>query len=175
MDKNVKEVKRVNVRAGDKVLVIAGKCKGKSGKVEKVIPETNRCVVTGINMVIKHKKARSQTQKSERKETEGTIDISNVMIICPKCDKATRVSHAVKDNVKHRVCKKCGEVIDKKYVKPKKKDVADDKKEAEGEAEKKTEKKPLVRREVKHTAESIIKKPAKPVAKTSFHRNMGGE
>ena len=171
----VKEVKKVNVRTGDKVVVISGKGKGKTGKVEKVIAEKNRCVVTGVNMVVKHKKARSQTQKSERKTTEGTIDISNVMIVCPKCDKATRVGNEIKDKAKHRVCKKCGEVLDKKYVKPKKKDIADDKKGAETETDKKTDKKPLARREVRHTAESTIKKPTKGMTKTSFHRNMGGE
>jgi large subunit ribosomal protein L24 len=174
MNKNIKVIKKVNVRTGDKVLVISGKSKGKTGKVEKVIPEDNRCVVSGINMVIKHKKARSQTQKSERKEVEGTIDISNVMIVCPKCDKATRIGNEVRGGAKHRICKKCGEILDKKYVKPKKKDVADEKKETEGE-EKKAEKKVLTRREVKHTAESTIKKPSKVTAKTAFHRNMGGE
>ena len=113
-------------------------------------------------------------RQSGRTKEEGTIDISNVMIICPRCDKATRVSSVIKDNVKHRVCKKCGEVLDKKYVKPKKKDLTDGKKEAEGE-EKKAEKKVLARREVKHTAESVIKKPSKVTSKTAFHRNMGGE
>jgi large subunit ribosomal protein L24 len=170
-----KKYSNVNVRVGDTVLVISGKDKGKKGKVENVNPETNRCVVTGVNMVIKHKKARSQTQKSERKSIEGTIDISNVMIICPKCDKATRVSNTRKDGIKHRICKKCGEVLDKKYIKPKKKDIADDKKEAEPE-DKKAEKKPLQRREVKHTAESVIKKPTSTVKpSTKLPRKMGGE
>jgi large subunit ribosomal protein L24 len=173
--KKEKEIKKVNVRVGDTVVVISGKGKGKKGKVENVDMETNRCVVTGVNMVIKHKKARSQTQKSERKSIEGTIDISNVMIVCPKCDKATRVGSSKKDGVKHRVCKKCGEVIDKKYVKPKKKDTADEKKEAEAE-EKTTEKKPLQRREVKHTAESVIKKPTATIKpSTKLPRKMGGE
>jgi large subunit ribosomal protein L24 len=172
--KKVKVIKKVNVRVGDTVLVLSGKDKGKTGKVEKVFSETNRCVVTGVNMVIKHKKARSQTQKNERKETEGTIDISNVMIVCPKCDRAIRIAHEIRDNVKHRVCRKCGEILDKKYVKPKKKDTADDKKEAETE-EKKPEKKPLARREVKHTAESTIKKPTNITSVKQFHRNLGGE
>jgi large subunit ribosomal protein L24 len=171
----IKTVKKVNVRVGDTVLVISGKDKGKKGKVEQVYSETNRCVVTGVNMVVKHKKARSQTQKSERKTMEGTIDISNVMIICPKCDKATRIGHAVKDSSKHRICKKCGEVLDKKYVKPKKKDAAQEQKELKDE-QKKTEKKPLARREVKHTAESVIKKPAVTIKpSTKLPRKMGGE
>jgi ribosome-binding protein aMBF1 (putative translation factor) len=97
------------------------------------------------------------------------------MIVCPRCDRATRVAHIEKDNSKHRVCKKCGEVLDKKYVKPKKKDAPIDKKEAEGE-EKKTEKKPLQRREVKHTAESVIKKPTTMIKpSTKLPRKMGGE
>jgi transcription initiation factor TFIIIB Brf1 subunit/transcription initiation factor TFIIB len=97
------------------------------------------------------------------------------MIICPRCDKATRVGKEVVENSKHRVCKKCGEVLDKKYVKPKKKDTAGDKKETETE-DKKTEKKPLQRREVKHTAESVIKKPAATIKpSTKLPRKMGGE
>jgi len=167
-----------NVRVGDMVLVISGKDKGKKGKVERVDAEKGRCVVAGVNMIVKHQKARSQTQKSERKTKEGTIDISNVMILCPKCDKATRVGNQIKDGAKHRVCKKCGEILDKKYVKPKVK--ADEKKDDKTETteEKKVEKKPLARRQVKHTAESVVKKPVAKtkVSNTQFHRkSMGGE
>jgi large subunit ribosomal protein L24 len=171
MDKNVKIVKKVNVRVGDEVVVIAGKDKGKKGKIVSVNPETNKCIVGNVNFVIKHKKARSQTQKSERKKQESGIDISNVEILCPKCGKATRVSHAEKEGAKHRVCKKCGEVIDKKYVKIKAKDKAEDKKTEEND---KTEKKPLQRREVKHTAESVIKKTSKVAAKINTPRKLGG-
>jgi large subunit ribosomal protein L24 len=167
-----KEIKKVNVRVGDEVVVITGKDIGKKGKITAVNPETNRCIVTGVNMIIKHKKARSQAQKSERKRQEGSIDISNVQIVCSKCGKATRVGSKEIVGVKHRICKKCGEILDKKYVKPKTKDKTDDRKEEAA----KTEKKPLVRREIKHTAESVIKKPNVKIApSTKLPRKMGGE
>jgi large subunit ribosomal protein L24 len=175
MEHKVKEVKNVNVRVGDEVVVIAGKDIGKKGKVTAVNPETNRCIVSGVNMITKHKKARSQGQKAERKKLEGSVDISNVQILCAKCDKATRVGHAEVSGIRHRVCKKCGAVLDKKYIKAKTKDKAEDKKEEA--KEEKAAKKPLQRREVKHTAESTIKKPAgaKVSPSTKLPRKMGGE
>jgi len=99
---------------------------------------------------------RKQGEKSELKKMEGSIDISNVQIICGKCSKATHVGHKIEGDVKHRICKKCGNVLDKKFVKAKAKD-AETVKEA-AESTEKVAKKPLQRREVKHVAESTIKK-----------------
>jgi large subunit ribosomal protein L24 len=174
---NEKEKKNVSIRKGDTVVVIAGKDKGKKGKVLFVDADKNQCAVEGVNIVTKHKKARNAQQKSSRDKRPGAIDISNVQILC-KCGKATRVAHKEINGKKHRVCAKCGEILDKKYVKVKEK-AAEDTKAAEGETEKTaaTEtKKPLVRREVKHVAESKVKRPAKinqaPNA-TSTHRKIG--
>jgi len=154
-----------SIRRGDTVVIIAGKDKGKKGKVVFVDPINGRCVVEGTNIVIKHKKARSANQKSSREKQPGSIDISNVQIIC-KCGKATRVGH--KDG--KRICVKCGEVLDKKYVKPKEKA-----KEETEIVEEKAEKKPLVRREVKHTADVKIKKPTNMGAPSAgaTHRKIG--
>lgn len=158
----------VSIRKGDQVVVISGKDKGKKGKVILVDPVTMRCVVEGINIVVKHKKARGANQKSSRDKQPGSIAISNVQVLC-KCGKATRVGH--KDG--RRVCVKCGEVLDKKYVKPKAKveDQATEKKDEE----KSEVKKPLVRREVKHTADVKIKKPTNVGAPSagSTHRKIG--
>ncbi|KAI4454063.1 50s/60s ribosomal protein l14/l23 [Holotrichia oblita] len=154
---------------GDQVVIIAGKDKGKKGKVILVDPVAMRCVVEGVNIVVKHKKARGANQKSSRDKQPGSIAISNVQILC-KCGKATRVGH--KDG--HRVCVKCGEVLDKKYVKPKAAKVEDQAAE-KPEEDKAETKKPLVRREVKHTADVKIKKPANiggPSA-GSTHRKVG--
>ena len=157
-------VNKVNVRIGDMVLIIAGNYKGKKGKIISVDPENNTCKVEGVNIVTKHKKMRRQGEKSELKKMEGSINISNVQIICSKCGKATRVGHKIENNVKHRVCQKCGNILDKKFVKAKAKD--EEVKEAAAKNEIAT-KKPLQRREVKHVAESTIKKPAaKTAAKT---------
>lgn len=150
-------VNKVNVRVGDTVLILAGNYKGKKGKIIEVNVEKNTCKVEGVNIVTKHKKMRKQGEKSELKKMEGSIDISNVQIICGKCSKATRIAHKIEGDVKHRVCKKCGNVLDKKFVKNKAKDA--EVKEA-ATTEEKVAKKPLQRREVKHVAESTIKKPA---------------
>ena len=151
-------VKKVNVRVGDTVLILAGTYKGKKGKIIAVDPEKNTCKVEGVNIVTKHKKMRKQGEKSELKKMEGSINVSNVQIVCGKCGKATRVGHKIEGDHKHRVCKKCGNVLDKKFVKAKAKDT--ETVEAAANDTKAATKKPLQRREVKHVAESTIKKPA---------------
>jgi len=156
-------VNKVNVRVGDTVLILAGNYKGKKGKIIAVNAEKNTCKVEGVNIVTKHKKMRKQGEKSELKKMEGSIDISNVQIICGKCSKATRIAHKIEGDVKHRVCKKCGNVLDKKFVKNKAKDAE----VKEAATEEKVAKKPLQRREVKHVAESTIKKPAAKKAETT--------
>lgn len=103
---------KIHVKKDDQVVVISGKDKGATGKVLKVVPETGRVYVEGANIVTKHKKARTQNDASGRLEVEGSIDASNVMVVCPKCGKATRVARKVnEDGSKDRVCKKCGAVI----------------------------------------------------------------
>jgi len=164
------QVKNVSIKRGDTVLVIVGKDKGKKGKVLSVDAASNSCVVDGVNVVIKHKKARGAQQKSSRDKKAGNIDISNVMILC-KCGKPTRVSNKVVGGKKVRFCKKCDEVLDKKFVKAKEKvkEV-----EAKKEDDKKDEtKKPLQRREVKATADSKIKKPEKVSSQVSLPRKIG--
>lgn len=111
----------MTVKKGDNVVVIAGKDKGKTGKVLEVFPEENRVLVDGVNIVSKHKKARNQNEKSGIVKKSAPINASNVMIICPSCGKATRVYHKVIDGKKVRVCK-CGVSLDKAYVKATKKD-----------------------------------------------------
>ena len=144
---------KVNIRRGDTVVVIAGQDKGKKGKVLFVNPEDNSCVVDGVNMIVKHKKARGAQQKSSRDKRAGNIDISNVQILC-KCGKATRIENKIMGDKKVRACKKCGESLDRKYQRAKDKIKET---EADTKAEEKTEKKPLKRREVKATAESTVK------------------
>ena len=106
----------LKVKKGDTVLVIAGNSNGKTGKVLAVSPSTNRVIVEGVNIITKAKKARTAQEKSELVKTEGTIDVSNVNVVCPTCGKPTRVKHAVVDGKKVRVCS-CGAVLDKKFVK----------------------------------------------------------
>ena len=111
----------MHVKSNDTVIVISGKDKGKKGKISAAFPKLNRVTVEGVNLVTKHQKARNQMQPGGIIHKEMPIDASNVMLVCPKCGKATRVSHKItqetnengKTNRKMiRVCKKCGAEID---------------------------------------------------------------
>ena len=104
------------IKKGDTVHVIAGEQKGETGEVLRVIPKTNRVVVERVNIVKKHQKpvqaGRQQVQPG-RIEFEAPIHLSNVMLVCPQCDEATRIGYRVnEDDVKVRVCRSCGEDID---------------------------------------------------------------
>ena len=161
----------VSIKKGDQVIVLTGKDKGKKGKVLAVDSENGRCIVEGVNIVIKHKKARSAQQKSSREKKPHFINISNVQILC-KCGKPTRVGNKIVDGKKFRICTKCNEVLDKKYVKPKVKEK--DKEEVVEEKEVKKDKTPLQRREVKSTADVKVKKPATPAKQVALPRKIGG-
>ncbi len=107
----------VKIRKGDKVEVISGReeDRGKRGEVIKVMPKEGRLVVQGINVHTKHQKqvqAQNRTVNPGRVKFEGSIDISNVMLVCPKCNKTTRVSVSRDGGAAHRVCKQCDQVID---------------------------------------------------------------
>ena len=104
----------MKVKKNDTVLVLTGKDNGKTGKVLRALPGDNKIVVDGINVQKKHKKARSAQETSAIVEQAGPIDASNVLVVCPHCDKATRVAHAEVDGKKVRVCKKCGKPLDVK-------------------------------------------------------------
>ena len=102
----------LSIKKGDNVLVIAGKDKGKTGEVLSVIPADNSVVVAGVNVVSKHKKARSAQEKSAIIKKEAKIDMSNVQLVCPVCGKATRIAAAMEGDTKYRQCKKCGANVD---------------------------------------------------------------
>lgn len=101
----------MQIKKNDTVVVIAGKDKGKTGTVLKVIPKQNRVVVEGVNMQTKHAKA-TRTSASEIKHIEGPIDASNVMFYDKKTKQATRLGVEIKDGKKVRVSKKTGAVVD---------------------------------------------------------------
>lgn len=106
----------MNVKVNDNVLVIAGKDKGKQGKILATSPKANTVIVEGVRIQKKHEKARKANETSKIVSEPGPIDVSNVMVVCPSCNKATRVKHAVQDGKKVRVCAKCGAVLDKAYT-----------------------------------------------------------
>ena len=141
---------KVSIKTGDTVLVNSGKDSGKKGKVLAIRESKKgvRVVVEGVNIITKAKKARTAQEKSELVKVEGTIDVSNVNVVCPTCGKPTRVKHAVVDGKKVRVCS-CGSVLDKKFVKDSK--VKAEKKTAEKTEEKKAEKKTATEKKSKVT------------------------
>jgi len=101
----------MNVHAGDQVVVITGKDKGKTGTILRTLPEVGRVVVAGINMRTKHVKATPQ-QAGQRLQYEASINVSNVMLIDPKTKKRTRVGYSVSEKgKKERIAKKSGEAI----------------------------------------------------------------
>ena len=106
------------VKTGDTVKVISGDDKGTTGKVQKVNTETGRIIVEKVNMVKKHQKPRGQGMPGGIIEKEAAIDASNVMVVCPKCGKPTRVGHVFIEGEgkasrrKRRVCKECKAVFD---------------------------------------------------------------
>ena len=114
---------KMTVKTGDNVVVIAGKDKGKTGKVTAVNAEQGRVVVENVNIVSKHQKPRTQQDKGGIFKRPAPVDASNVQVICPVCGKATRVAHAEVDGKKVRVCKKCNASLDKEFVKQTKKEV----------------------------------------------------
>ena len=108
---------KMNVKKGDKVEVIAGKDKGKQGVILRSLPQKQRVVVEGCGIVKKAMRPTQQNPQGGIMSVEAPIHVSNVMLVCPKCGKATRVSNKRVDGTKIRVCKKCGADIDE----PKKK------------------------------------------------------
>jgi large subunit ribosomal protein L24 len=103
----------MNIRKNDNVLVIAGKDKGKTGRVRFAFPKKERLLVEGINFVKKHSRAQGAVRQAGIIEREAPIHVSNVMLICSKCNKPARVgSRFLSDGRKVRFCRVCGEVLD---------------------------------------------------------------
>ena len=106
--------KTSRVRKNDTVMVITGREKGKTGKVLRVIRETNRVVIERLHMVKRHQKPRGQQGQGGVVEKEASIDLSNVMIMCDRCNAPARVgSRRLEDGSAVRTCRRCGEAIDK--------------------------------------------------------------
>jgi len=103
-----------HVRRGDTVIVVAGKERGKRGRVLRVLPEKNRVVVERINMIKRHQRPTQKLRQGGIIEREGSIHLSNVMLVDPSGDRPTRVGmRALADGKKVRVARKSGEIIDK--------------------------------------------------------------
>ncbi|MBA7627571.1 50S ribosomal protein L24 [subsurface metagenome] len=103
----------MKIRKNDTVLVIAGKDKGKKGKVRLAYPKDEQVLVDGINFIKRHTRAVRQLRQAGIIEREAPIHVSNVMLLCSRCNHPTRVGfHFLEDGRKVRICRSCHEVID---------------------------------------------------------------
>lgn len=104
----------VHVRRGDTVLVIAGKERGKRGKVLVVLPGKGRVIVEKVNMIKRHQRPTQKLRQGGIIEREGPVHLSNVMVVCSKCDRPARTGiQVLAEGKKARMCKRCGEIIDR--------------------------------------------------------------
>ncbi len=101
----------MRIKKGDLVKKIAGKDKGKQGKVLRTVPSEGKIVVEEMNIVKKHQKARRQGERGQRVEIAAPFDASNAMIICSSCGKTTRIAYSFVADKKVRVCKKCNKEL----------------------------------------------------------------
>ncbi len=97
------------IRKGDRVRVIAGNDRGKVGRVLAVYPERGRAIVENVHMIKKHQRATQSLREPGIVQREGTINLSNLLPLCPECDEPTRVGFADVEGAKLRRCKQCGE------------------------------------------------------------------
>jgi large subunit ribosomal protein L24 len=103
-----------HIKKDDFVKVIAGKDRGKQGKVVRVFPKEKRITVERINMIKRHTRPTQKMQQGGIIEREGKIHVSNVMLVCVKCERGVRIGHKyLEDGKKVRICRRCGEVLDK--------------------------------------------------------------
>jgi len=107
----------MKIKKGDKVKLLSGKDKGKTGKVLQVFPAENKISVEGLNLAIKHLRPSRQGEKGQRVEFPACLDASKVMLLCDKCGKATRVGSKITKteqgrDKKYRLCLKCQQTID---------------------------------------------------------------
>lgn len=111
--KNTENKKGMQVKTGDRVMVIAGKDKGKIGNIKKANPSESQVIVEGANLVTKSQKPNPMAGvQGGFVKLEAPLDSSKVMIVCPSCEKPTRIKHDMVEGKKIRVCKKCGEQLD---------------------------------------------------------------
>jgi len=101
----------MRIKKGDTIKKIAGKDKGKQGKVIRVLPSAAKIVVEKMNIVKKHVKPKRDGEKGQRVELPAPFDISNAMLVCPQCGKPTRVAYSIAAGKKVRMCKKCNKEI----------------------------------------------------------------
>ena len=102
----------MKIKKNDTVKILIGKDKGKTGKVTQLFPELKKVVVENINKRYKHLRPKREGEKGQRIEFDAPIDVSNIILICKKCGKTTRIGYKISEKNKYRVCHKCKAIID---------------------------------------------------------------
>lgn len=107
----------MKIKKNDKVKILNGKDRGKTGKVLQIFPEQGRVSIEGLNILIKHLRPQKRGEKGQRIEFPGLINISNVALVCPKCGKDTKIGYKKitgddGSTKKFRICKKCQETLE---------------------------------------------------------------
>ena len=104
---------KMHIKKGDTVIVLSGKEKGKKGKVLRILPGKNRAIVEAINFVTRHERPSQMNPQGGTLQIEAPMQASNLMVVCTKCDRPTRMSRRILDDgSKIRICKKCSETSD---------------------------------------------------------------
>ena len=98
----------MNIKKNDTVIVLSGKDKGKKGKVLVAMPKDSKVIVEGVNVATCHTKPRKQGETGGIVQREAAMYASKVQVVCPKCNKGTRIAHKIENGKKTRVCKHCG-------------------------------------------------------------------
>ena len=101
----------MKIKKGDNVLIIAGKDKGKTGKIFKALPKEGGVLIEGVNMRKKSVRPKREGEKGQIVPVPAVLNVSNIKLICPKCGKAVRVGYKLEGKEKSRVCKKCGQKV----------------------------------------------------------------
>lgn len=103
---------KLNVKKGDTVVVLSGKDKGKQGKIIQALPKKSQVIVEDVNKVKRHTKPSLKAPQGGILAKEMPLNVCKVQLVCPACNKPTRIAHKSVDGKNLRVCKKCGEVVD---------------------------------------------------------------
>ena len=107
-------VQKFHIKKSDLVMVVNGKESGKSGRILKVLPEKGKVIIEKINFIKRHARPHGKQRQGGILEKEAPLHISNVMLLCEKCNKPVRIGHrVVEGSKKARYCRKCGEILDK--------------------------------------------------------------
>ncbi len=105
-------MQKLHVKKGDTVVVLSGKDKGKQGKIISALPKKSQVIVEDVNKVKRHTKPSLKAPQGGILQKEMPLDVCKVQLICPACNKPTRIGHKIVDGKNYRSCKKCGEVVD---------------------------------------------------------------